>query len=257
MPAVAALAPLAPALIMGGASIIGGIMSSNAANKASQVQSQSADKALLQQNKQFEETRSDLSPYRAAGGSALTSLADLYGYGSKGPAFSTEALKGFTDSAFYKFPLQEGLRAVDAGAASKGMLNSEATRLAENNYAQDYASTKLGGYIQSLLGMTQIGQSAATATGQFGASNAAANTSLITGKGEAQAAGILGQQAGVNSALSGVITASQLGTPSAAFGATAPYNTLPPSMLTAMSGAAGSGPAATGALPGGGYLLYS
>jgi hypothetical protein len=83
----------------------------------------------------------------------------------------------YQQSPGYAFQMQQGLRAVDAGAAAQGMLRSGATLKAEQVFGQGLADTDFGNYwnrLQQLSagGLTAAGGIATAATG--GASNIAA-----------------------------------------------------------------------------------
>lgn len=126
------------AVVAGGATLIGGAMSSRSSKKAAQQQAQSADKASEVQKEMYEQTRKDLEPYRVAGGNALEQMM-----GKMAPdGFFNQTYKGqkIYDDPSYQFRLNQGLGAVQQSAAAQGNLLSGATLKALNNYAQDSAS---------------------------------------------------------------------------------------------------------------------
>lgn len=126
------------ALLGVGASLIGNAIAGRNAKKAAQTQADSADKASQIQQEQFEKLRSDLEPYRQAGGTALAQMM-----GKMTPdGYFNQTYKGqdiYNDPS-YQFRLNEGLGAVQQASANQGNLLSGATLKALNNYAQDYAS---------------------------------------------------------------------------------------------------------------------
>jgi len=67
-------------LIAGGASLIGGSKAASAAKSAANTQAQSGREALAQNQQFFDQTRSDLSPYRQLGSDAMGSLSSMMGY---------------------------------------------------------------------------------------------------------------------------------------------------------------------------------
>jgi hypothetical protein len=64
-------------LIAGGAALIGGSKAASAAKSAANTQAQSGQQALAQNQQFFDQTRSDLSPYRQVGADATGRLSDL------------------------------------------------------------------------------------------------------------------------------------------------------------------------------------
>jgi len=62
-----------------GAQLYGAHRAGKAADKAAQLQSDAADRALAVQQQQHEQTRTDLAPYRGAGESSLSALTAFLG----------------------------------------------------------------------------------------------------------------------------------------------------------------------------------
>lgn len=75
------------AAISGGASLLGGIMGSNAAEDAAQTQANATNKAAQLQNNQFNQIRDDLAPYRNLGSAAINPLLQAMGFNA--PAASS------------------------------------------------------------------------------------------------------------------------------------------------------------------------
>ena len=128
--------------------IAGGIMQSNTAAKG-----QAAARA------QFEQQRNDLGPYREAGLGSIQAQQDLLGL--NGQPAADAAMLQYQQSPGYAWQMDEGLRAVDAGAAAKGMLRSGATLKAEQTFGQGLADTDFGQYYTRLHGLSTLGESAA------------------------------------------------------------------------------------------------
>jgi hypothetical protein len=143
--------------------IAGGIMQSNA-----------ADKAQKQAQAQYQQQRNDLGPYREAGLPALQAQQALLGL--QGQPAADAAMLQYQKSPGYQWQLDQGLRAVDAGAAAKGMLRSGATLKAEQTFGQGLADTDFSDYYARLMGLTTLGQN--SAAGGAATAGAAANTAL-------------------------------------------------------------------------------
>jgi hypothetical protein len=180
------------ALAIGGSALLG----ASAAKSAASTQAAAADRAAELQNQQFQQTREDLAPYRAAGVNALGKLEGMADYTMFGP-------EQFSKDPGYGFRLSEGQKALDRQAAARGGLISGSALKAAQRYGQDMGSqeytnafnryqieraAKLGPY-QSLA---NVGQTTANQLGQYGAANATNVGNLMTGGAAANAAGQVG-----------------------------------------------------------------
>jgi hypothetical protein len=144
------------------------------------MQSSAASKAQAQAQKQFEQQRADLAPYREAGLAPLQAQGDLLGL--HGQPAADAAMANFQQSPGYQWQLQQGLQATDAGAAAKGMLRSGATLKAEQTFGQGLANQDFTQYYNRLMGLTTLGEQAASG----GAETARGAASAALGGGNAQ-----------------------------------------------------------------------
>jgi hypothetical protein len=162
------------------ASLGGSILQSNAASSA-------ADKANKTQRDALAQARSDVAPWTTAGEGALTGVQDAAGLNGQ-PGYDA-AMAGFHTSPGYQFQLDQGLRAVDAGAAASGMLRSGATLKAEQAYGAGLADKEFTDYYNRLFDLSKLGEGAAS--GSAAASQATgtgmAQTDLSLGSAEASA----------------------------------------------------------------------
>ena len=108
----------------------GSLLQANATKNA-------ASKANATQTAELDQSRADLAPYNTQGALATTDASNLLGL--NGPDAATAAMGNFQTSPGYQFSLDQGLRAVDAGAAAKGMLRSGATLKAEQTFGTGLA----------------------------------------------------------------------------------------------------------------------
>lgn len=76
------------AVAVAGGAIVGGALQANAAKKAAAGQTQASQAAIDEQRRQFDVARSDLAPYREAGGAAVMRLRDLLGISAPATAAS-------------------------------------------------------------------------------------------------------------------------------------------------------------------------
>jgi hypothetical protein len=150
------------------ASVVGGVLQSNAARDA-------ASKANAAQQQALEQARKDLMPWAASGGQANTATGDLLGL--NGPDAAKAARANFQASPGYQWSLDQGLRAVDAGAAAQGFGRSGAVLKAEQTFGTGLADQEFTNYYNRLFNLSTLGESAAAGQG---------TASLKTGEGIAQ-----------------------------------------------------------------------
>jgi hypothetical protein len=162
------------------------------------IQSGATSKAGNQAQATLAQSRNDLLPWMTQGGTALTATGDLSG--ANGPDAAKAAMGNFFTSPGYDFRLSEGLRGVDAGAASHGMLRSGATIKAEDKFSQGLASDEFTNYYNRLAGLSGQGLDAARA--EAGVGGQSANTAI--GSGNAQSSIFGNASSGLGSSISGL-----------------------------------------------------
>lgn len=200
--------------------IASGAMSSSASNKAAKRQAESADAASQMQWNMYDQTRTDLDPYRQAGSTSLSQMMDQMG--ANGYFNQTYTGQDAYSDPSYQFRLQQGQDAIQSSAAAKGGLLSGATLKALQDFGQQSASQEYGNAynrfnadqtnrynrLSNIIGM---GQNAAAQVGNAGAQTAQAVANNTMAGANAQAAGIIGSNnAWANSA-------QQLGTLATAY----------------------------------------
>jgi hypothetical protein len=168
MPSITA--PVIAAGISGAAGIAGSAISSGKAGAGAA----QAQQTLAQQ-------RNDLLPFMTAAGPTLQAQQDLLGL--NGPDAAATAMGNFQTSPGYQFSRDQGLRAVDAGAAAGGMLRSGAALKAEQTFGTGLADQEFTNYYNRLMGISTLGENAAA--GNATTANTAAN--LAQGAGNTQA----------------------------------------------------------------------
>lgn len=182
---------------VGAASLVSGLASSGSVNSA-------ADTAKGISQATVTDAKTNYSPYTTTGANALTTYANAMGLNGQDAANS--ALSTFQASPSYQYSLDQGLQAVDAGAASKGMMRSGSTIKAEQTLGTNLANQDFTNYLSRLNNLTQTGLSATNgyenvATGQ------STNQQQTTTQAATQDASIYGNTAkGVTGALSNYLT---------------------------------------------------
>jgi len=237
------------ALLVGAAgSLASGVMGSQAAGKAADAQANAAAQSTALQREMFDKQVELQAPFRAGGLTAQNRLLTLLGlnpmdaalYGTKGADGAAATLpqglyvdpkstefgkyaKDFGMSDYeadpgYAFRLKEGMKALDAQAASRGGLISGAALKAANRYGQDYASneyanafnryqTNRSNQLQPLQSLMGVGQTATNATGNAAGAYGAAAGSNALAAGNALASGQVGQANAWNNAIGGAMKA--------------------------------------------------
>jgi hypothetical protein len=202
------------AVLGAGASIIGGSMASHAQQKSDAA-------AIAEQHRQYDTTRADYAPWRAAGSSAVSALMSAYGLSSPGGsaggapgAVGTEqgqplpgAYGGFFTSPGYAFRRDEGLKAIDRGAAATGRLGSGATIKAEQRYGDGLAASEYDAYTSRLAQLAGLGQSATAGTAAAGASSSDNISQALIASGNARASSYTNAASSVNSGLNNIMSA--------------------------------------------------
>jgi hypothetical protein len=167
----------AGAVAAAGIGLVGSAMQSSAVSKG---QSQ----ALAAQQQALQQERTDLGPWRTTGGQALGQTADLLGL--NGQPAADAAMSTFQQSPGYQWQLGQGLRAVDAGAASQGILRSGATIKGEETYGQGLANQDFTNYYNRLAGISGQGLTAAGDLVKEQQTSANAQSGIDTGAANAQ-----------------------------------------------------------------------
>jgi hypothetical protein len=203
--------------------VAGGAIAANASKSAANKQVQAAGRAADISQNQFDQTSSDLAPWRSAGKNALARLdttsmggfdpgsylgqnpdvaaagIDPYQhylqYGkNEGRAFTgMDPNAYFTASPDYQFRRNEGMRGIEQTNAARGVGRSGNALKALADYNSNLASGEFGNWWNRQAGLAGVGQNAVNSTAQFGAQNASNTGNALVAGGDARASGIMGQ----------------------------------------------------------------
>lgn len=187
-----------PAVIGGGLSLVGGAMGADAARDAARAQEASANAAIEEVRRQYDQNRADQMPWLQAG---QQTLGDLLGRLDSLTTPYTQA--DFQSDPGYQFELAEGQRALDAAARARGLYGSSGSLRELLRYSQGLASTRYQDAFNRdltnrqntynmLSGISGTGQVTAGNLGSMGQNTANTVGSLLTQTGNAQAAGRIG-----------------------------------------------------------------
>lgn len=194
------------AALLGGGSIISGLMGSNAASSAAQAQLQAAQLAANTQLGIFNQTQANLAPYNKVGQSAVSQLAALFGIGAGGPSSGTAnfATSALTNYPGYQFGFQQGNTALAQDAASRGLLLSGSQLQAAQTFGQNYAMQNAWNpYVSQLNQLSTLGENAGAQQGYIGASTGANVAQSQLAAGQAAASGIVGSNNALTTGLAG------------------------------------------------------
>ncbi|MFW1903658.1 DNA transfer protein p32 [Acinetobacter baumannii] len=181
-------------------SITGSTKAAKAAQEAGNQQFEATKYASDQQREMFDELRKDQQPYMQAGSDALKQL--MGGMGADGQFMKTYSGQDIYNDPSYKFRLNQGLDAIQSGAAAQGGLLSGATQKALSDYGQNFASQEYqNGYnrfnadqtnqYNRLANLVGLGQSAAAGVGNAGMQTGQAIANNTMAGANAQAAGTI------------------------------------------------------------------
>ena len=202
------------AVAIGGSAVVGAVVSSNSANRAATAQSDAANASNATQRSMYDQTRADQEPWRQAGERALTGLEDQ------------DFKRDFTADDFqadpgYQFRLEQGQKALEASASSRGGRHGTGAQQAVLNYGQGMASQEYQsaydrfnadrdrrfGRLASVAGVGQAANAQVGAAGQNYANQFSQNTQ---GAANAQGAAYINQGNQINGAIGTGLTAGAL-----------------------------------------------
>lgn len=194
-----------------GSAVIGAATTAYTSSKAADAQVAATDKAsqtqlalgkqsndLLQQ--QYEQTRSDLEPYRTAGSQNLTELQSRLPFLTSPIEMTQENLE---KTPGYQFTKEQGLKAVQNSAAARGLGVSGAalkgaatftTGLADQTYKDQFAleNTNRQNAYDRLMGLVTVGGNAAAQTATIGNKAATTQAGVNTATGQGVASNTIG-----------------------------------------------------------------
>lgn len=148
-------------------------------------------------------------PFIDQGTAGLGAYADLTGV--NGPDAATKAMSQFTASPGYQYQVSEGLKGVDAGAASRGMLTSGQTIKAEETLGSNLADQDFGNYMTRLNTLANFGSNAVSGFSNVLVGQGNQQQSTDTSAAGAQA-NIVGKEfSGITNSLTGLASTSGLG----------------------------------------------
>jgi len=185
-----------------GATLGSALIGANSAKKAASAQERAASRQMRVDKKNRARTDGYFEPYRESGGNFLNQLNAQMGMNGEAPDFDA-----FRNTPGYQFAVDEGQRAIQGSAAASGNDMSGATMKALQDRRMGVADQTYSNYMNRLFQGANMGQAAAGGMAANGANSTANQMNALGSIGNAQSAGIIGQnnavQGGINNMMSG------------------------------------------------------
>lgn len=188
MPPAVAIAGITAAAGIG-SSVIASSSAKSAANKAASAQQYAADQTIAEQRRQYDQTRTDLSPWMQQGQSAAASQGDLLGL--NGPEAQAAAIAAQQGSPLYESLFRNGQNTLLQNASATGGLRGGNTQGALANFGKDTLAQVIEAQLTRLGGVSEQGQNAAAQVGNFGANAANSIGNALGDAGAAKAGAAL------------------------------------------------------------------
>jgi len=188
--------------MLGAATLGSALIGANSAKKAGRAQERAGNRQMRVDETNRARTDGYFEPYRESGGNFLNQLNAQMGMNGEAPDFDA-----FRNTPGYQFAVDEGQRAIQGSAAASGNDMSGTTMKALQDRRMGVADQSYGNYMNRLFQGANMGQAAAGGMAANGANSTANQMNAIGSIGNAQSAGIIGQnnaiQGGINNMMSG------------------------------------------------------
>lgn len=174
------------------APIVGGLLGASQARRAGDVQARASQGAIDEQRRQFDLTRADLAPFREQGVNALNQ-------------FAGSILGPLEETPGFQFQLEQGVNALERGAAARGKLLSGQQQQALTRFGQGLGNLEVNNQLNRLAALSGIGQSATTSGAAFGAGTAGNIGNFLTDQGAARASGFVGSSNAISDSINNAL----------------------------------------------------
>lgn len=185
-----------------GATIVGGVLASNAAGDAADVQQKGSEGQIAEQRRQFDVTQESFRPFQEAGTAAIGSQQDLLGL--SGPEAQAAAFAAMQDSPGQQFLRDRAQKNLLRNASAIGGLGGGNVRSALVQQGVGFAQQDLQNQFGRLGQLAGQGQSAAASVGGFGQQASTNIQNSIANSAQARSSGILNQSAATQNTIGGL-----------------------------------------------------
>lgn len=196
-PGEAILPLLIAAAIVGGSTLLSGIISSIANNSAATIQAGAAQSGIDESRRQFDVMQKTLEPYTKGGAAAFSAQGDLAGI--NGPEAQATALAALQNGPEMAAGIQQGENAMLQNASATGGLRGGNLQGALAQFRPQMLSQLISQQYGRLGGMATLGQNAAAGVATGALQTGTNITNLYGQQGTARAGGALATGAGWNS----------------------------------------------------------
>ena len=217
-----------------GAAVAGSLasaaISKSGSDAAGNAAAGAANAASQQSMVEAARSRAAASPWTASGTSSLQKITNLLGLGSlvtdgtnnntygmdpaNAKGLQTQALADFQTTPGYQFRMDEGSKALDRSAASRGLLRSGAQQKAITDFGQNIASGEYGNYLGSLFSLAGMGGQAVGGANNTSAGLTQGAGNMLTqggiARGSAYASGANAIASGIGSGINNAIGGAYL-----------------------------------------------
>ncbi len=170
---------------VGGATVIGAVVGSQASGRASDKQSKAAQQGIDATNFRFEELAAMLEPYREGGEEAFAAQQALIGLA--GDEEQQQAIEQIQQSPQFQAQMQQGEEAILQNASATGGLRGGNTQNALATFRPQLLADNINQRFQQLGGISSVGQNAAAMVGNQGMEAGAMEADLLAQIGAVQA----------------------------------------------------------------------
>jgi len=152
------MAAVTAAVVAAGATAYAANRQSAAAKDAAAASQNGTNASIAEQRRQFDLTREDQKDWMDAGRGALGRMT----------AASNGDMSSFFKDPSYQFTLDQGIQALDRGAAARGSLYSGGADADRMRFGAGLASQEYGNWWNRQAGLAGVGQATASGLGQLG-----------------------------------------------------------------------------------------
>jgi hypothetical protein len=181
-------------------SLEGASMQSQAAQSAAQTQANAENNATAAQQGIYAQNQANLAPFIQQGTAASTEVGQLEGLNGGTPSSILNTLQQLPG---YQFGNQQGLLAVQSGAASRGLGISAPEQTAAAQYATQNANSYYNNLLTGVQNTANMGANAAGGLASVGAQTGSSIAGTTVGAGNALAQGITGSANALAGGLTG------------------------------------------------------
>jgi hypothetical protein len=172
--------------------VLGAHSNAKAIGKATNAQIAGIDKAIGEQQREYDTSRADFAPYMGIGTSALGPFGDLLGLNGNDAA--AKAIESLKSSPIYQSLYGNGLETVLQNASATGGIRGGNTEGALAEFGRDTLADTMQRQIGNLMGAINVGQGATGSVTNVGQHTADQISSGDTSIGNAHFNAILGKQ---------------------------------------------------------------